>query len=189
MQRTLILASASPRRRELLNLMGIPHSVDVADVDETFSLEEPQPCLLLAKRKAQAVAWRHPDALVLGADTIVYKGNEPLGKPRDAADAARMLQMLSDGWHEVHTGMCLMDRATGRECCRMEAVRVHMLPLDEAEITAYIHTGEPMDKAGAYAIQGRGGMYIDRIEGAFSTVVGLPTSAVWQALKDFEFFK
>jgi septum formation protein len=179
----LTLASASPRRAELLFSAGIPFDVLPVEVDETFLPGEnpEQGVARLAEAKAAAGAAIRPDQIVLGADTTVVIGGQPLGKPADADDAARMLRTLSGATHEVLTGLCL--RQGIRRLVHVEATRVHMTRMDESEIAWYISTGEPYDKAGAYAVQGLASRFISRIEGSYSNVVGLPISNVYQLLK------
>ncbi len=181
MVRNLILASASPRRRELLDNAGIVFSVRVAAVDETRGEEESavEYVRRLAESKARAVP-RAPDEIVLGADTTVVIGRHVLEKPRDAADARRMLTLLAGQTHEVITGICLShDRGAVVE---HSITRVEFAPLSPEAIDAYIATGEPFDKAGAYAIQGRASCFITRIEGCYFNVVGLPVSLVARRL-------
>ncbi len=188
----LILASASPRRQELLRNAGIPFTVQPADVPE-FSLdgESPKSCAeRLAREKALAVFGQFPEACVLGADTVVFVDGQILGKPSDAADAFRMLRLLSGRTHQVITGVCLVGPGTanqelrsGFEDLRSETTLVNMEPLTDAEIRAYVASGEPMDKAGAYAIQGLASRWIPRIEGDYFNVVGLPVSLVFQMLR------
>ena len=170
----VILASQSPRRRELLELVGIAHEVRPADVDETpFAGEEPAPhAERLARAKAQKLAGEHPDALVIAADTIVVVDGDILGKPRDAADAAAMLARLSGREHAVFTAAAVA--RGGHVVSGVERVRVVFRDLAPAEITAYVATGEPMDKAGAYGIQGYGATIVERIEGDYFAVMGLP---------------
>jgi septum formation protein len=184
-QPPIILASASPRRAELLRAAGVEFVVRVADVDETpLHGEQPQPYVLrLARAKAAAVARRsEAGAVVLGADTTVVFGSEILGKPADDEDARRMLRKLGGAWHEVITGVCLA-RGT-REVTAAEVTRVKFAPLSESEIEWYVSTGEPKDKAGAYAIQGYGSRFVERIEGNYANVVGLPVQAVYQMLRE-----
>jgi septum formation protein len=177
----LILASASPRRRELLAQAGFTFEVVPADVPEVQKNgEDPIHFVTrLAREKAEAVAATHAltaDTLVLGADTIVVVDEEILGKPRDETDAARMLRLLSGKTHQVITGVCL---ARGRERQRAaEVTFVRFNTLSDEEIHAYVATGEPLDKAGAYAIQGRAGRWVPRIHGCYFNVVGLPLSLV-----------
>ena len=180
----LILASASPRRAELLRAAGIEFDVSTADVDERFLAgEKPGDAVVrLAEQKAATVAARRPQAVVLGADTTVVAGGEALGKPADAADAARMLRLLSGRTHEVLTGICL--RGNGRNLVHVEATRVRMRNLSEAEIAWYLATGEASDKAGAYAVQGLASRFVEGIDGSYSNVVGLPISSVYELLKE-----
>lgn len=177
----LILASKSPRRRELMGMMHLPFiSVDAEvdeQVDEGDAQEPGQVVQTLAQRKAAAAQAVHPGRWVLGADTLVYARGQVLGKPTDAADACRMIALLCDAWHEVHTGVCLIT-PDGQRHLHHECSRVHFIGLTEEQIAAYVATGEPFGKAGAYAIQGTAGMFIDTIEGSFSNVIGLPTQAV-----------
>ncbi len=177
----LILASNSPRRRELVGLMQLPFMCVDAEVDERLDAEHSkdpaQVVQTLARRKAAAAAAKYPGRWVLGADTVVYAQGQVLGKPEDAADARRMVALLQDAWHEVHTGICLIT-PSGEEHLGHACSRVHFVHLTGQQMDAYVATGEPFGKAGAYAIQGTAGMYIDRIEGSFSNVIGLPTQAV-----------
>lgn len=177
-QRTLVLASASPRRREYLALLGIEYQCCAADVDETISQPLPPEryATELARRKARAVAKQHPGRFVLGADTIVVYQDRILGKPESEEDAYQMLHALQDGHHEVVTGLCVVapDGAAYEQAC---VTSVWMAPMDEREIRCYIATGEPMDKAGAYGIQGRGAALIEKINGCYFNVVGLPIRA------------
>ena len=174
----LILASASPRRAELLQAAGIPFDIDAADVDETLLPGEPPHLYVarLAEAKARAVARRAPDRPVLGADTVVVAGDSVLGKPADPADAVRMLESLSGRTHLVLTGVCVV--ATGRVSVEVALTTVEFRPLDPAEIQWYLASGEPMDKAGAYAIQGLASRFVTRIDGSYSNVVGLPVELV-----------
>lgn len=180
-RRPLVLASGSPRRRDLLDIMGLVYSVDVPDVDEHVGDGPEETVLTLSMRKAQAVAARHRDCVVIAADTVVYDGRV-LGKPGTAERAAAMLRELSGRWHDVYTGLTVVDAGTGKTLRRAERTRVHFVEMTPEEIEAYAASGEPLDKAGAYAIQGRGGMFIDRIEGSYSNVIGLPTSALRELL-------
>jgi septum formation protein len=204
----LVLASASPRRQELLRNAGIAFVVQSAGIDETpLTGESPRDCAeRLAREKALAVWKQRPTDVVLGADTIVVIDGTMLGKPTDAGDAARMLRMLSGRVHEVITGVCVIgpvstkietpnalpnrttteDLAPGH-CPLKTAVGttlVTMNALSDEEIRAYIATGEPMDKAGAYAIQGMASRWIPRIEGDYSNVVGLPVALVYRMLRE-----
>ncbi|MED9821983.1 MAG: Maf family protein [Christensenellales bacterium] len=180
----LILASGSPRRKELLDTMGLAYRVDVSEADESFDGKPEDAVLELSRRKAEAVAGRNPDSIILAADTLVYCGRV-LGKPENEQAAVQMLGMLAGNWHSVYTGVTLLDTRSGRTVSRAEVTRVHMIALERAEIEAYVATGEPLDKAGAYGIQGRGGMFIDRIEGSYSNVVGLPMTLVRSMLLEW----
>ncbi|MFZ0292673.1 MAG: Maf family protein [Candidatus Sulfotelmatobacter sp.] len=181
----LILASASPRRQELLRNAAIPFAVRPADVDETpLAGESPRGCAeRLAREKALKIARERPQDYVLGADTIVVIDQTILGKPRDSADAARMLRLLSGRSHEVTTGVCLVDPVAGDAEQASETTRVKMREISDEEIRDYVATGEPMDKAGAYAIQGITSRWIPSIEGDYSNVVGLPVALVYSMLK------
>lgn len=180
----LILASASPRRQELLREAGIPIEIHPAHIlEEQREGEGPLDyALRLAREKAEAVAGKFPGRFVLGADTIVVVGNEVLGKPRDREDAARMLRLLSGREHSVTTAVSLIS-ASGQKATRAASTKVFFRELAEDEIQQYIATGEPMDKAGGYAIQGGAGRWAIRMEGEFSTVVGLPLALVSEMLR------
>ncbi len=179
MSRKVILASASPRRREILERAGIPFTVQVADVVEVRALGEPAVAYVrrLAREKAAAV----PGAIVLGADTTVEVDGEVLEKPVDAADADRMLARLSGRMHWVHTGICL--RTDEVEIVDHASTAVWFLPVSDQERRWYGATGEPLGKAGGYAIQGVGSRFVERIEGCYFNVVGLPVSLVWKHLR------
>jgi septum formation protein len=178
----LVLASNSPRRRQILADAGIPFVVRVPNVSEELRSGESAVAYVcrLAEEKAFAVPLG-PDEIVLGADTVVLVGDQVLEKPRDAADAARMIALLSGRVHEVITGICL--RSAARKIVDTDTTRVHFVQLDEREIAEYVASGEPMDKAGAYAIQGRASKFIDRVEGCYFNVVGLPIALVYRHLK------
>ena len=181
----LILASGSPRRKEILDTMGLEFSVDVSDADESFAGTPEEMVLELSRRKALAVASRHSGAMILAADTLVF-GDKVLGKPHSAEEAKRMLAGLSGRWHSVYTGVTMIDTRSGKTLSRADVTRVHFVALTAQDIDAYVATGEPLDKAGAYGIQGRGGMFIDRIEGSYSNVVGLPMALVRSMLLELE---
>lgn len=174
----LVLASASPRRAELLTAAGFAFTVAHADIDETPRPGEAPAAYVqrLAVGKAQAVAARQPEALVLGADTTVVVDGDILAKPADAADAAAMLRRLAGRAHEVLTGVALAGPAATRVA--LGTTRVWFAPMTEADIATYVATGEPMDKAGAYGIQGWAARFVTRIEGSYSNVVGLPVAVV-----------
>jgi septum formation protein len=179
----LVLASSSPRRRELLGILGIHFAVQHADIDESVRPAESPTAYAarLAREKAETVARAHPEAPVLGADTTVILGDQILGKPEDAADARRMLRALSGKTHQVVTAVCLVMDGHAHE--HVETTTVFMRAIPEPEIDAYIASGEPLDKAGAYAIQGGAAKWIYRIEGDYFNVVGLPVAAVWDLLE------
>ena len=177
----LVLASRSPRRAELLTAAGLEFTVRAADIDETPRPgENPNDYVLrIAQEKAQAVVRDEADT-VLAADTIVVVDSEIMGKPKDPKDAIRMLNALSGRRHEVITGVCLL---LARDIVLDSATTgVWFLPLTEDEIDWYVASGEPMDKAGAYGIQGLASRFIDRIEGSYTNVVGLPVALVYQLL-------
>jgi septum formation protein len=183
---SLILASASPRRAELLRNAAIPFTVDPAHVPEQPSAgEKPVDyARRLARDKARAVFARHPESAVLGADTVVVVDQHLLEKPNDKANAARMLRLLSGRAHQVITGVCLV--APGFERTEAEITQVVFSTLSEAEVTAYVESGEPMDKAGAYAIQGMASRWVERIDGCYFNVVGLPVPRVCRMLRAAE---
>jgi septum formation protein len=180
----LILASASPRRADLLASAGYAFDVAPANVDETpLPREEPRAYALrvaLDKARTAAAASRDPNQMVLAADTVVVADGQAMGKPLDRADAERMLRALSGGVHEVHTAVVL--RAGTDVLSEVVTTRVSVVPLSEADIRWYLDSGEPEGKAGAYAIQGLAARFIDRIEGSWSNVVGLPVSTVHKLL-------
>jgi septum formation protein len=169
----VILASASPRRRELLALVGIPHVVVPANIDESYrdGEEAAEHAERLAREKATAIVSKNPDAIVIAADTIVLIEGLVLGKPRDEADAERMLAMLSGQTHVVLTAVAVARGERMRS--GVESVRVTFRPLTRARIRAYIATREPMDKAGSYGIQGYGATLVERIDGDYFAVMGL----------------
>ena len=180
----LILASASPRRAKLLQQIGLTFKVCAADIDET-----PQACelprdyvLRMAKEKALAIAPRFPQAVVIASDTSVVVDGTVLGKPVDAEDASRMLQLLSGRSHQVMTSVCVY--SAEYTDLVVNETDVWFKPLSAAEIEAYLRSGEPVDKAGAYAIQGLGAMFVERIDGSYSGVMGLPLFDVARMLHD-----
>src|SRR5271157_2722211 len=182
----LILASASPRRSELLRNAAITFTVEPAHVaEQPLANEKPiDYAQRLARDKARAVYAHHPESAVLGADTVVVVDEHLLEKPADEHDAARMLHLLSGRTHQVITGVCLV--TAGFERTEAEITQVVFSPLSEAEIAYYVHTGEPMDKAGAYAIQGIASRWVERIEGCYFNVVGLPLPRVYRMLRAAE---
>jgi septum formation protein len=188
----IVLASASPRRQELLRNAGIGFTVQAADIEETPLAGESARDYAerLAREKALAIFQGHREDHVLGADTIVVVDEMILGKPRDGDDAARMLRMLSGRTHAVITGVCVVSPAASRQPpvasktkTASETTQVTMCEISDEEIRDYIATGEPMDKAGGYAIQGIAARWIPRIEGDYSNVVGLPVALVYAMLR------
>jgi septum formation protein len=190
----IVLASGSPRRQELLKDAGIEFVVRPANIEEVQRPGEGAAYFAerMAREKARAVHASSPDSIVLGADTIVVARDQVLGKPTDAADAVRMLRLLSNRQHFVITAVCLIGadsegpNSLGKafEDVRSEKTAVHFTPLADAEIRDYVSTGEPMDKAGAYAIQGGAARWISKIEGDYSNVVGLPVDLVLRMLRE-----
>lgn len=183
----LILASSSPRRRELLKQLGLEFRTLACPVDETpppglspFELVE-----LLAVRKAMAAARMLEDGIVIGADTVVVWHGRVLGKPCDEEDAVEMLRRLQGIAHEVYTGVALVDAGSRKVLIEHEKTRVFFRSLREEEIRRYVATGEPMDKAGAYAVQGLAAIFINGIEGCYTNVVGLPLARLAEMLKQF----
>ena len=180
----VVLASGSPRRRQLLNLIGIAHEVRPPNIDETMRPRETprRHAERLAREKASAIAIRDPDLITIGADTIVVINRKVLGKPRDKEDAARMLALLSGREHVVTTAVAVSRGKKLRSA--VEEVKVRFRRLRDDEIEAYIATGEPMDKAGAYGIQGYGATIVERIEGDYFAVMGLPIVRLVGLLRD-----
>ncbi len=195
----LILASASPRRRELLTQIGVDFEVQPAQGEEKTTKVQPDEVVMeLAEQKAREIYESNCENLILGADTVVVYQGEILGKPKDEADALRMLSMLSGNVHEVYTGVSLLCQSLQglAECSGkspsfhsaedghrfFEKTAVTMYPITEAEILDYIKSGEPMDKAGAYGIQGMGAKFIKKIDGDYNNVVGLPVARIYQEL-------
>ena len=180
-----ILASQSPRRKELLARAGYDFEIIVSEVDETLpqGARPGDAVEALARRKALAVSKQYPGAVVLGCDTVVALGDLILGKPADAAEAGAMLRRLSGNTHTVYSGVCVTDRT--RETVFHTATDVTFYPLSDDAIASYVATGEPMDKAGAYGIQGLGCVLVKRITGDYSNVVGLPLSESARVLASF----
>lgn len=181
----IVLSSGSPRRKELLSLLGIPFQVTVPNIPE-IQLEGESPrsfCLRISREKAYAVDRHDPEALVIGADTIVVIDGKILGKPRDIHEAYDFLNLLQDRTHDVFTGYTI---ATGaRNISRVIRTKVRFKAMSAKEISWYISTGEPMDKAGAYAVQGIGSLFIERIQGCYTNVIGLPISYLYRDLNRF----
>lgn len=177
----IVLASSSPRRTALLRQIGVPHIVDPATTDEFIApgTAPGEAVVALATQKASVVADRHRGlpVAVIGADTVVCVDGEILGKPADPGEAIAMLHRLAGRTHDVHTGVCVISHITGRTSTALTTTTVTMRPIETGKIAAYVSTGEPADAAGAYAIQGRAAMFVERIEGDFTNVVGLPLAA------------
>ena len=179
----LILASQSPRRKELLKLFHIPFSVCAADIDETMdpAKDPAQEVARVSRAKAEAIP-RGADDVVIAADTIVVLQGRVLGKPADAADAAAILTALSGRDHQVMTGVAVLRGNTGLS--HTEITDIHFRPLSQKEIDAYVRTGEPMDKAGAYGIQGGAALFAEKMHGDYYNVMGLPVCRLWQMLQE-----
>ncbi len=184
-KKQVILASASPRRKEILEKTNLLFYIDALEVDETCKGEPEHRVKELARRKAEAVAEKHPHGLVIAADTLVACEGLVMGKPVDANQAYDMLKHLSGKWHHVYTGICVLDVAGNKKHLSVEKTDVLFSVLDEELIQAYIKTKEPLDKAGAYGIQGLGEILIEEIRGSYSNVVGLPLSLLQKMLKAF----
>ncbi len=179
----IVLASGSPRRRRLLEMLGIPHTVDAPEIDERFEPAElpEMHAARLAREKAQVVAERHPGSLVLAADTVVVLEDRVIGKPLSSADAERTLLALSGREHRVVTAVALT--RDGQVWERCDITKVWFRRLSREVVRAYVETGEPMDKAGSYGVQGYGAVLVDRIEGDFFSVMGLPVRLVAELLE------
>ena len=180
----LILASASPRRAEILLSVGWPFEALAAHIDESREEGEMADAYVqrIARVKAEAAAVRCPGSLVLGADTVVVIDDQILGKPRDEDDARRMLRTLSGRWHQVLTGVALVNDVTGQSRVAHEVTVVRFAEMSDEEINWYVATGEPMDKAGAYAIHGHGALFIKEIRGDYFNVVGLPVRLLYRLI-------
>ncbi len=183
----IVLASASPRRYELLKGLGLNFRVVPSDAPEDHSLESDFQAIVKknARNKGMAVAQKHPESLIISADTIVVLGRQIMGKPKTEQEAFRMLKTLSGQTHEVYTGLSLIFKKYERTALDAVCTKVRFRPLSEEEIWAYINTGEPFDKAGGYGIQGQGALLVDGIEGCYYNVVGLPLARLFTMLTDF----
>ena len=182
----LILASASPRRKELLAKTGFSFDIIPAKGEETITKTIPAEVVMeLSQQKAREIAEQQTeDCIIIGADTIVAKGDTIMGKPKDAADAYRMLEMISDDCHQVYTGVTIIRTGKQMESITFaEKTDVYLYPISEKDIHDYIESGDPMDKAGAYGIQGDFAIHVKGIEGDYYNVVGLPIGRVYQELK------
>ena len=186
-QRRIILASASPRRREILGLTGLKFSVDVSEYEEDMKLglKPHQLARFLSSEKAKTIAAKYPNALVIAADTFIVFREKLLGKPHTEEEASRMLVLLNGRSHSVITGFTIIDTKTKKKLSRSVETKVYFRKMTEQEIKSYVRTGEPLDKAGAYAIQGRGAVIVRKIEGDYLNVVGLPLNSLIEALKKF----
>ncbi|WP_195576359.1 Maf family protein [Paenibacillus sp. 1001270B_150601_E10] len=187
----LVLASSSPRRQELIHRLGLPVEIETSDVEERVEADwtPAQTVEQLARKKAEAVVaerqTRQVQGLVIGADTIVALEEQILGKPTDETDALRMLKMLQGRAHDVYTGIACMDMNSGNVLVRHRRTRVWMRQRTDEQLLSYIATGEPLDKAGAYGIQGRGSTLVERIDGCYFNVVGLSVSLLAEMLESF----
>jgi len=184
MEHPLVLASQSPRRRELLEILGIPFSVVVSTADETVKAgESPENYVVrVARAKGMEVVSRVSNSVVLSADTVVTIDGEILGKPADRSNAIQMLEKLSGRDHSVYTAVCVIDQSRGRMSEGLDQTRVWLNPMTRTQILDYIDRENVMDKAGAYAIQGFASVYIPKIAGSYSNVMGLPLALVWDLL-------
>lgn len=188
----LILASASPRRKELLEKIGLPFTVQPAKGEERITQKSPADVVMeLSRQKAEEIAAAQTeDCIIIGADTVVARGEKIMGKPKDAADAKQMLRSIADDCHQVYTGVTLIRTgAHPQSVTFQEKTDVCLYPIFDAELDAYIASGDPMDKAGAYGIQGDFAIYVKRIAGDYYNVVGLPIGRVYQELKRMLFVK
>ena len=187
MNKTIILASNSPRRRELLRQIGVVFTSDPADVDERILPDEGAEtyAVRVALDKARVAAGRAGNGVVIAADTIVVLGDAILGKPADARDAERMLGMLSGRMHRVISGLAVVDAKTGKTRTGAACTMVWFRELTPAQVRAYVLTGEPLDKAGAYGIQEKGALLVEKIEGCYFNVVGLPLSLLGEMLREY----
>ena len=183
----IILASSSPRRKEILSKLRLPFTVAVSDYEEDMTLPMPPAELAqyLSAGKARAVAKSHPDAIIIAADTFIIYGNHVLGKPKTEERAREMLRMLSGQENDILTGVTILDSSDNHHYSFSEITKVFMKVISEDTITAYIKTGEPLDKAGAYALQELGAILIDRIEGDFFNAMGLPLARLALELQKF----
>lgn len=184
----IVLASSSPRRKHLLEQIGLDFKVHTPSWDEVDTVSNPRLRVMEnALRKAQSVMDEVDADIIIGADTVVYIDGTILGKPNDRQDAFRMLQKLSGKVHRVFTGLAVLSRGSGTPVVRSEMTLVHFKHLTDDEINAYIESGEPMDKAGGYGVQGLGAVFVDRIIGNYDNVVGLPVSLLYDILRELNY--
>ncbi len=186
-KRKIVLASSSPRRKDLLALTGLHFIIDKSDYEETLTpnVGARQLARHLSREKAKTAAKKYNDALIIAADTFIVCMDSLLGKPHTRSEALRMLSILNGRCHSVVTGFTIIDTADGRRVSRSVRTKVWFRKLTKKEIISYIRTGEPLDKAGAYAIQGLGSLLVEKIEGDYFNVIGLPLSSLAEALKEF----
>jgi septum formation protein len=187
LMKTIILASASPRRKELLEKIGLKFEIEPADYEEVadVGLEAHELVQKLSREKAEAVARKHRNTVVIAADTVVLLGDKILGKPHSQTEAGKMLRSLSGKAHVVITAFTIIDTDNEKMLSKSVETKVYIRKLNPKEIDAYVKSGEPLDKAGAYAIQGLGSVIVERIEGDYFNVVGLPLSLLAESLKEF----
>jgi len=188
MARHIILASASPRRQQLLSILGVEFTVEPSFIEEKMdtTLDFGELVGSMALQKARAVAKKHDEGLIIGADTIVVLGKDILGKPKTPEKARKMLFALSGKWHKVYTGIAIIDINSNKYIVDFEESKVKFKELNELEVEHYLDTGEPMDKAGSYGIQGKGALLIEKIEGCYYNIVGLPLYKLNLMLRDFD---
>ena len=186
MDKKIILASASPRRKEIMQNLGLKFDVITSSAEEKISGNLPPHMIVqeLAMIKGTDVAAKTEDSLVISADTIVWQNGKMLGKPRDGQNAKEMLEMLSGNVHEVYTGVCVTDSGSGKSVSDYEITKVYFRKLSDNEIGRYVATGEPLDKAGAYGIQGKACLFVEKIEGDYLNVVGLPAGVLAKILRE-----
>lgn len=185
--RTIVLASASPRRKELLEKIGLKFKVDASGYpeDQHAELKPEELVKSLSMEKASAVARKYPESLTIAADTIGVLGSKIIGKPQTAEEARKIILMISGKSHRVITGFTIMDLSANKTVSRTVETRVYIKKLSPVEIQHYVGTGEPLDKAGAYAIQGLGSIIVEKIIGDYYNVMGLPLNALAESLKEF----
>ena len=186
MNKRVILASASPRRREILAKTGIEFEVQVSNCDENIGVLEPDKLVMeLSALKANDVAEKNPDAIVIGSDTVVAHKGQIMGKPKSREEAISMIKSFAGDVHQVYTGVTIVIPQSDNKITYNVCTDVHVLPMTDDEVERYVDTGEPMDKAGAYAIQGLFAPYISKIDGDYYNVVGLPISSLYMILKEY----
>ena len=183
----IILASGSPRRKEILGTTGLKFDISVSDYEEDLSMKKEPRALarFLSRKKAEDVAHKYKNALIIAADTFIVFKDNLLGKPHTAKEATRMLMMLNGKSHSVITGFTVLDTGTNKTVSKSIETKVYFKKTSQKEIKAYVDTKEPLDKAGAYAIQGLGALFVEKIEGDYLNVVGLPLAALSETLKGF----